>query len=234
MAKLVLIYWCIVALFLQNRKSNSFAEKVDYRNKARNPRALIFPVNSCVGIVVALAIPIELPNRNVFYSYNFEANYIPPALAQDIFPGVLNRLDLVDEIGRDLKCSPDSNGTCSDSPSTPTTPKRRRKKDSIRMLEKLMSRKSFYKGIIQKMELAGYRGRDCLLRAICEVSEFAIGSHNGLLGSLFHIVLSPSASRNEKLHSDFYDAELDGLRDACEKYRKKCKESALDLITSIF
>lgn len=39
---------------------------------------LLYPYNACSGILVAIAIPLSLPGRNVFLSYNFEANYNMP------------------------------------------------------------------------------------------------------------------------------------------------------------
>jgi hypothetical protein len=39
---------------------------------------LLYPYNACSGILVAIALPLALPGRNVFLSYNFEANYNMP------------------------------------------------------------------------------------------------------------------------------------------------------------
>lgn len=39
---------------------------------------LLYPYNACSGILVAIAVPLSLPGRNVFLSYNFEANYNMP------------------------------------------------------------------------------------------------------------------------------------------------------------
>lgn len=39
---------------------------------------LLYPYNACSGILVAIALPLSLPGRNVFLSYNFEANYNMP------------------------------------------------------------------------------------------------------------------------------------------------------------
>lgn len=39
---------------------------------------LLYPYNACTGILVAIAIPLALPGRNVFLSYNFEGNYNMP------------------------------------------------------------------------------------------------------------------------------------------------------------
>lgn len=39
---------------------------------------LLYPYNACSGILVAIALPLSLPGRNVFLSYNFEGNYNMP------------------------------------------------------------------------------------------------------------------------------------------------------------
>lgn len=52
---------------------------------------LLYPYNACSGILVAIAVPLNLKNRNVFVSYNFEANYNMPNQPGDSFPGVINR-----------------------------------------------------------------------------------------------------------------------------------------------
>ncbi|XP_026326167.1 uncharacterized protein LOC113234860 [Hyposmocoma kahamanoa] len=38
-------------------------------------RALIFPPTSLYGTFVAIAVPVDIPDKNVFVSYNFECNY---------------------------------------------------------------------------------------------------------------------------------------------------------------
>lgn len=53
---------------------------------------LLYPYNACSGILVAIAVPLKgLPGRNVFLSYNFEANYNMPNQASDSMPGEINR-----------------------------------------------------------------------------------------------------------------------------------------------
>lgn len=53
---------------------------------------LLYPYNACSGILVAIAIPLNgLPGRNVFLSYNFEANYNMPNQASESMPGEINR-----------------------------------------------------------------------------------------------------------------------------------------------
>ncbi|XP_049871742.1 uncharacterized protein LOC126370748 [Pectinophora gossypiella] len=38
-------------------------------------RGLVFPPTSLYGTFVAIAVPIDIPDKNVFVSYNFESNY---------------------------------------------------------------------------------------------------------------------------------------------------------------
>ncbi|XP_047532656.1 uncharacterized protein LOC125067861 [Vanessa atalanta] len=38
-------------------------------------RGLIFPPTSLYGTFLAIAVPLDIPDRNVFVSYNFESNY---------------------------------------------------------------------------------------------------------------------------------------------------------------
>lgn len=51
---------------------------VNCDNGSRTKRLTTFPYNSCNGITVACAFPLVLPGRNVFYAFNFEANYNGP------------------------------------------------------------------------------------------------------------------------------------------------------------
>lgn len=52
---------------------------------------------------MAMAIPLGLENRNVFVSYNFEANYNMPTSAPDLVPGPLKRLEYLVDAERSLK-----------------------------------------------------------------------------------------------------------------------------------
>lgn len=55
--------------------------------------AILFPVNAATGILVAIAIPVPLPDQSVFVSYNFEANYNMPNIPADSIPGPLIRVN---------------------------------------------------------------------------------------------------------------------------------------------
>lgn len=60
---------------------------------------LLYPYNACSGILVAIAVPLNLKGRNVFLSYNFEANYNMPNQPKDSFPGPITRFPgLVPEV----------------------------------------------------------------------------------------------------------------------------------------
>lgn len=52
---------------------------------------LLFPYNACSGILVAIAVPLVDIDRQVFVSYNFEANYNMPNVPSDSIPGPLVR-----------------------------------------------------------------------------------------------------------------------------------------------
>lgn len=59
-----------------------------------------------------------------------------------------------------------------------------------------------------------------------------LGEHNGVLGTLMHVMFSPSSSRNEALPQRYYQAELDGEgQQNCAAYEQRCKRSVLQLIT---
>lgn len=49
---------------------------------------LVYSLNAATGILVAIAVPLhDIDDRNVFVSYNFEANYNMPGQPNDSFPG---------------------------------------------------------------------------------------------------------------------------------------------------
>lgn len=47
----------------------------------------------------------------------------------------------------------------------------------------------FYDGLGRMLTAKGFEGRHCVLRGICEAAESKFGSHSGLFGELFHILL---------------------------------------------
>ncbi|KAK0180194.1 hypothetical protein PV327_005863 [Microctonus hyperodae] len=93
--------------------------------------------------------------------------------------------------------------------------------------EKGMTRKLVYDVIQNKLEGAGYPGRSCLLRAICEAASSSF-NENGLIGDILRVLFVPSSSRNEDLPEDITIAEYEKN---CTNYNNKCPMSLLDLIS---
>ncbi|XP_032669812.1 uncharacterized protein LOC116843465 isoform X3 [Odontomachus brunneus] len=92
-----------------------------------------------------------------------------------------------------------------------------------------IDRVAIYRVLENKFENSGYSGRDCLLRAICETSEFPL-RHNGVIGDIVHVLFTPSTSRREELPRDVFEAELIGRNGSCSKYQPRCPLGLFDLI----
>uniref|UniRef100_A0A1I8NWF6 Uncharacterized protein n=1 Tax=Stomoxys calcitrans TaxID=35570 RepID=A0A1I8NWF6_STOCA len=219
-------------------------------NLPHSHSSLFFPSNSAYGIFAAIAVPLDLPHRNVFISYNFEANYnlpqtwgIPPYATgiedEDLFEAAeeearlnsgkscstnctISSAEEVEGSGDELdEASVESSGNS-------TETKRRRRA----IVPSLLTRTHFYHILIDKFQRSGFQGEPCLLRLICETNSSELGDINGVLGSLMHIMFSPTTSRNENLPLKYYQAELDGVHDQCHHYEEECTESILDLIST--
>ncbi|CAO1440459.1 unnamed protein product [Diamesa serratosioi] len=180
---------------------NSSESIVNVQKRATPFVPVLYPVNAATGILVAIAIPLSLPNRNVFVSYNFEANYNMPNIPSDSFPGPIKRLPgLVVNNNLDYM---------------------------------LLSRKSTYRVLENRMDANGLNGKKCLLLAICESAQIPLLEHNGILGHILHIILTPSSSMNESLPLEYNKAEDLGTQHKCRKYEKHCAYSMLKLITTL-
>ncbi|EDW61380.2 uncharacterized protein [Drosophila virilis] len=204
---------------------------------------LAFVPSSTHGVFAALAVPLELPHRNVFVSYNFEANYnspynwSKPTLFQN-GPIESEEVELsrktshaTDESRREPEEELDIEGSADQeqeqSTSMPTSePKRERRA--------LLTRSNIYHILMDKFQRSGFSGESCLLRLICETSAAELGEVNGVLGSLIHVLFSPSTSEPEQLPLRFYQAEHDGWNDHCSFYEQNCGESLLELISEPF
>lgn len=82
------------------------------------------------------------------------------------------------------------------------------------------SRRFAYEVVEDILTKEGKNGRECMLRAICEVAETPV-NHNGLVGELLQLFFTPG--RHEKLHQDYRDAQKVGLnRVDCEKMYPNC------------
>ncbi|XP_055678115.1 uncharacterized protein LOC129786888 [Lutzomyia longipalpis] len=186
-----------------------------------------------------------------------------PTNVTDIVPGPLNRLDLVTPIDRALGRKNDDDDmysatepynktllrlsevegstvknelTSTTEATTRTTgyprgttksPHRRTANDAF------LTRKKVYKILENKFQSHGHPGKPCLLRAICEEAHEPINAHNGVLGDVIHIVLTPSSSEREDLQEEYYRAEELGHSGNCSKYSKYCSKSIIDYISKI-
>ncbi|XP_050667932.1 uncharacterized protein LOC126967487 [Leptidea sinapis] len=108
----------------------------------------------------------------------------------------------------------------------------RRRRSAIET-KNILTRRHFYTIIESMLEKYGHAGRPCLLRAICEnaTSHFL---HNGVLGDLLHLALTPSASLQEDIEDCYYEAEYWGLENKCDYLTDMCPTSPLDFISVVF
>ncbi|XP_055642058.1 uncharacterized protein LOC129778904 [Toxorhynchites rutilus septentrionalis] len=185
-------------------------------------KRIVFTYNSATGILCALSIPLIIPDRNIFVSYNFEMNYNMPTTAQDFTQGALQRID-TPEIAK-TRSMDGANGT---------EPLFEENARSIRMW-RTFTRKRAYRSLEINLNRMGLNGKRCILRAICEAAQDPLHEHNGIVGDLIQILLMPSHSENEHLPAEFYRAEEMGLRHDCSKYRRHCSKSILDVISTIY
>ncbi|KAH8233541.1 hypothetical protein KR026_009564 [Drosophila bipectinata] len=198
--------------------------------------ALLFTTNSEYGIFMAISVPISLPHRNVFLSYNYEFNYYQPEHVYK-YPPILMGQDFEDSYLTYPTTGRDANGVCHNCTDwklkgNATNDSSKASSSREKRALTLMSRTVFYAMIKDKLRRSGFPGEACLLRLICETNASLLGEVNGFLGSLVHIIFSPSSSKDEYLPHEYYQAEWDGLKhQSCLAYTKKCPESPLDLIS---
>ncbi|KAL4717315.1 hypothetical protein ACJJTC_017202 [Scirpophaga incertulas] len=97
--------------------------------------------------------------------------------------------------------------------------------------EEMFTRTHVYASIESMLQKHGYPGRWCLLRSICENASIHT-LHNGVVGDLLHLILTPSSSaEEEELEDAYYEAEFYGKEDQCRKYYTNCPSSPLDFIS---
>lgn len=99
------------------------------------------------------------------------------------------------------------------------------------------SREFMYNTLERIWDRRGRDGRECLLRAICEVAESPF-AHSGMFGEIVDAIFTPH-SEDEAMGegSEFYQARQAGLNHAdCEKTYWKCPqgEGFLDSISHFF
>ncbi|KAI8117333.1 uncharacterized protein LOC111684091 [Lucilia cuprina] len=130
---------------------------------------VLFPRGGSFGYLAAVAMPLDLPNRNVYMAFNFESNYGLPS--NDSYNEWIDRWNIDEEfvgIGNDV------------------TPINNRKKRSDFLPH--YDRRSFYRSFTGYLNHFQMNGTACLLRTICEVSASSLHENNGVLGSIFKIL----------------------------------------------
>ncbi|XP_052842532.1 uncharacterized protein LOC128256281 [Drosophila gunungcola] len=204
-----------------------------------------FTASSTHGIFAAIAVPLELPHRNVFVSYNFEANYNLPTNWKKwtIFQnGPIESEEVVADTDTETEaessrklvagchnCTVEENEVGGGEQEESTEVNHHERK-----VRSLLTRSNIYRIFIDKLKRSGFQGETCLLRLICETSAAQLDEFNGVLGSLMHVLLSPSTSESEDLPLRYYQAEHDGSNDHCQFYEPGCGESILELISEPF
>uniref|UniRef100_A0A182N6E5 Uncharacterized protein n=1 Tax=Anopheles dirus TaxID=7168 RepID=A0A182N6E5_9DIPT len=175
----------------------------------RSKRTLVYTFNSCSGILVALSIPLLVTGRNIFMSYNFEANYNMPTDSTDFTQGILKKGD-------------------NDQIQDPAAARRTRRDTTQRRSS--LGRKKFYRTIELNLQRYGYAGKRCILRMICELAETPLHRENGVLGDLLQLIFTPSLSQDENLPGEFRRAEQLGREQGnCSKYLAHCPTNPIDL-----
>ncbi|XP_035447737.2 uncharacterized protein LOC118274375 [Spodoptera frugiperda] len=170
--------------------------------KKRQRRYLLFPPSTQWGVFATVSIPLH-PESYVSVAWFFEANYYNVANAT-YFEPLLGDIETIS---------------------------RKRDERSIQAPVKVITRSSIYTLIESMLEKNGYPGRECLLKLICENAHTHF-LHNGLMGDLIYLVLTPSASMSEDdIDDSFYEAEYYGLDKKCRKYTRDCPAKLLEQIS---
>ncbi|CAH0588175.1 unnamed protein product [Chrysodeixis includens] len=169
--------------------------------KKRQRRYLLFTPSTQWGVFATVSVPLPTDSY-VSVAWFYEANYYNVANVT-YFEPLLGDIE---------------------------TMSRSRQDRSITQEISVMTRRSIYNLIESILKKHGYPGRPCLLRLICE-NAHAHFLHNGVMGDLIYLILTPSASQAEDdIEDRYYEAEYYGLKEQCECYTKKCPSNPLDPI----
>ncbi|XP_053658676.1 uncharacterized protein LOC128707743 [Anopheles marshallii] len=209
----LLVLW--VSIVKASRNNTDTADII--AEHGRTKRTLVYTFNSCSGILIALSIPLLITGRNVFMSYNFEANYNMPTDSTDFTQGILKKGD------NDQIHEAETRKVRDATRMFPATPK-----------QSSLSRKKLYRTIELNLQRYGFAGKRCILRMICDLAETPLHHENGVLGDVLQLIFTPSLSRDEKLPGEFARAEqLGRVERNCNKYRGHCPASPIDLVTIV-
>ncbi|XP_046679077.1 uncharacterized protein LOC124366530 [Homalodisca vitripennis] len=109
------------------------------------------------------------------------------------------------------------------------------------------SRWHLYKVAESLLSRLGLGGRSCLLRSVCEAAETPL-EHNGILGELLHVLLTPTSTQDEPIDAtarEYYTAERQGRAmqhnlnsssssgSDCTSLYPDCETGLLDLVTTL-
>ncbi|XP_047121942.1 uncharacterized protein LOC124805424 [Schistocerca piceifrons] len=103
-------------------------------------------------------------------------------------------------------------------------------------LQVTVGRAAAYGAISSIMDGLGVDGHSCLLRAICEAAETPL-LHDGLLGELAHLLLSPGNQEEElQEHREAREAGRGGGGGACLRRYDACRpgHGLLDAVSKLF
>ncbi|XP_055539347.1 uncharacterized protein LOC129726539 [Wyeomyia smithii] len=95
------------------------------------------------------------------------------------------------------------------------------------------SRSQLYQLLEAKLDSWGSNGRQCVLRAICEIAEAPL-SHNGMIGEILDVIFTPYEV--EEIDDEYRQAKLHGTKGAnCGKLYRKCPtgHGLLELISVV-
>ncbi|XP_040153756.1 uncharacterized protein LOC120894927 [Anopheles arabiensis] len=205
--------WYLVLLVLSPLMLWHYAASSSFTMERQERAALVFPRGSSMGYLLAIAIPLLVPGRNIYLSHNFEANYGVPSNETQYFLWYQRFKD-------------------SDFNITKAIATNRRRRSSATQQPGL-SRSYFYDQLEERMELYGFNATGCMERLICEMSELPLHEHNGVFGDVLSVIFRPSSSVREPLPVSYYEAESRGTIEGCHRYRAFCRTDLLGLVSTV-
>ncbi|XP_058128798.1 uncharacterized protein LOC131284129 [Anopheles ziemanni] len=189
--------------------------------KSRQKR-IAFPLNAAMGIIFAIAVPLGIPDRNIFMSYNFEGNYNNPADANIFSEGFANYIKGIVEPLTAPSRPVESYGIRKRSAD---------KRDDLIPVTAQITRRQIYKMLRKQLKGQHFHGKKCLLRMICDAALHPFRETNGVIGDLVQIMLSPSSSMDENLPKEYLLAEVAGSNGSCDQYRTDCPKDPLEFVS---
>ncbi|XP_059490288.1 uncharacterized protein LOC132205325 [Neocloeon triangulifer] len=105
----------------------------------------------------------------------------------------------------------------------------------VRRSLRAVDRPALYSTMEEYLEGRGLPGRTCLQRMVCEAAKHPV-DHDGVIGKIFQIALTPSRGNlEEKVHSKYHEAEARGRRgDDCRTlFGSECPMDILGLVSEV-